>query len=132
MLARLEVPVNLSADVLKRIISLIATASGWQGMVGGQAMDIQAEGKEIDSGLMDYIHSHKTGALITASVASGAILGGGSKAQLDSITIYGEKIGLAFQIADDILDVEATLKKWAKARAAIQKKARTPSLLFTG
>jgi geranylgeranyl diphosphate synthase, type II len=124
ILTRLEVPVNLSADVLKRIISLIATASGWRGMVGGQAMDIQAEGKDIDSGLMDYIHSHKTGALINASVASGAILGGGSHAQLDNITLYGEKIGLAFQIADDILDIEGNAEEMGKGTGGDSKKGK--------
>lgn len=124
MLTRLEVSGNLSADVIKRIINLISTASGWQGMVGGQAMDIQAEGKEIDSGLMDYIHSHKTGALITASVKSGAILGGASQSQLDNLALYGEKTGLAFQIADDILDIEGSPEEMGKGTGGDSKKGK--------
>lgn len=114
MLARLELPGKNSIDILKRIIGLIAGASGWQGMVGGQAMDILSEGKDIDPELMDYIHSHKTGALITASVTSGAILGGCPQKQLDDVTVYGEKIGLAFQIADDILDIEGDALEMGK------------------
>lgn len=124
MLTRLEVSGNLSADVIKRIINLISTASGWQGMVGGQAMDIQAEGKEIDSGLMDYIHSHKTGTLITASVKSGAILGGASQSQLDNLALYGEKTGLAFQIADDILDIEGSPEEMGKGTGGDSKKGK--------
>ena len=124
MLGRLDVHGGLSADVMKRIISIIATASGWQGMVGGQSMDIRSEGKDIDSNLMDYIHSHKTGALITASVVSGAVLGGGSRSQLDNLTLYGEKIGLAFQIADDILDIEGNPEEMGKGTGGDSKKGK--------
>jgi geranylgeranyl diphosphate synthase type II len=124
MLAGLEVPERIADDVLKKIIRLISGASGWQGMVGGQAMDIQSEGEEIDSSIMDYIHSHKTGALITASVASGAILGGASQAQLDAINIYGEKIGLAFQIADDILDIEGNAEEMGKGTGGDSRKGK--------
>lgn len=124
MLTRIEIPGNISVDILKRIFSIIATASGWQGMVGGQAMDIRAEGKDIDSGLMNYIHSHKTGALITASVTSGAILGGCSQDQLDDLTLYGEKIGLAFQIADDILDIEGNAEEMGKGTGGDSKKGK--------
>jgi len=123
MLGRLDVG-DLPAGALKKIISIIATASGWQGMVGGQAMDILSEGKDIDLNLMDYIHSHKTGALITASVISGAVLGNGVQHQLDNLTVYGEKIGLAFQISDDILDIEGDAEEMGKGTGGDSKKGK--------
>ena len=69
-------------------------------------MDILMEGKKVDSSIVEYIHTHKTGALISASVTSGTILGGGTDEEICSINSYGDNIGLAFQIADDILDIE--------------------------
>jgi geranylgeranyl diphosphate synthase, type II len=124
MLAMVEIPERASANVLKRIINLIAGASGWRGMVGGQAVDMQAEGKTIDSPVINYIHNHKTGALIAASVSSGAVLGGGSQTELDSIAIYGEKIGLAFQISDDILDIEGNAEEMGKGVGGDTKKGK--------
>ncbi len=99
---------------LLRVIRLAGSAAGYQGMVGGQVVDIQSEGKPVDKPLVDYIHTHKTGALIHASVTSGAILGQGSEKRVKAISSYGEKIGLAFQIADDILDVEGDSKTMGK------------------
>jgi geranylgeranyl diphosphate synthase type II len=99
---------------LLRVIQLTGSAAGYQGMVGGQVVDIQSEGKPVNEALVGYIHSHKTGALIHASVTSGAILGRGSEHQVKAISSYGGKIGLAFQIADDILDVEGDSKTMGK------------------
>jgi len=99
---------------LLRVIQLVGSAAGYQGMVGGQVVDIQSEGKPVDQSLVEFIHSHKTGALIHASVTSGAILGGGTDEQIKAISSYGEKIGLAFQIADDILDIEGDSKTMGK------------------
>jgi len=99
---------------LLRVIHLVGSAAGYKGMVGGQVVDIQSEGKPVDRALVDFIHSHKTGALIHASVTSGAILGQGTEEQVKAISFYGEKIGLAFQIADDILDVEGDSKTMGK------------------
>jgi geranylgeranyl diphosphate synthase, type II len=99
---------------LLRVIHLVGSAAGYKGMVGGQVVDIQSEGKPVDRALVDFIHSHKTGALIHASVTSGAILGQGTEEQVKAISSYGEKIGLAFQIADDILDVEGDSKTMGK------------------
>jgi len=124
ILARLEPREGLAADVLKIIIRLISDASGWRGMVGGQAVDMQVEGKKIDPCIIDYIHSHKTGALIAASVSSGAIMGGGTGEQLDSIGLYGEKIGLAFQISDDILDIEGDVKEMGKGVGGDSRKGK--------
>jgi geranylgeranyl diphosphate synthase type II len=99
---------------LLRVIQLVGSAAGYQGMVGGQVVDIQSEGKPVDSSLVEFIHSHKTGALIHASVTSGAILSEGTDEQVKAISSYGEKIGLAFQIADDILDIEGDSKTLGK------------------
>jgi geranylgeranyl diphosphate synthase type II len=99
---------------LLKVIRLVGSAAGYQGMVGGQVVDIQSEGKSVDPSLVNFIHSHKTGALIHASVTSGAILGEGTEEQVNAISSYGEKIGLAFQIADDILDVEGDSKAMGK------------------
>jgi geranylgeranyl diphosphate synthase type II len=99
---------------LLRVIQLVGSAAGYQGMVGGQVVDIQSEGKPVDSSLVEFIHSHKTGALIQASVTSGAILGEGTDEQVKAIFSYGEKIGLAFQVADDILDIEGDSRTLGK------------------
>jgi geranylgeranyl diphosphate synthase type II len=84
----------------------IAKAAGGRGMTGGQVIDIESTGKKIGEAELAKLHLYKTGALIKASVMSGARLCGASESDLDSLEKYGEAIGLAFQIADDILDVE--------------------------
>ncbi len=100
---------------LLAVIHEIATCAGSYGMVGGQVIDMESEGKkDIDLATVQYIHTHKTGALIKASVVSGALLGGAVGPQLDGITRYGEAAGLAFQIADDILDIEGTTEEIGK------------------
>lgn len=88
-----------------RVIELIARCAGSQGMVGGQVVDMESEGQEVDFPTLEYIHTHKTGALILASVQAGALLGGGTEAQYAALTRFGGAAGLAFQIADDILDI---------------------------
>ncbi len=99
---------RLDSDSLLSIIKRLSSASGSAGMVGGQAADIQASGKEVNLPEVEYIHIHKTGALIRASVCIGAIAGNASKDALSALTRYGEAIGLAFQIADDVLDIEGS------------------------
>jgi geranylgeranyl diphosphate synthase type II len=111
---------------VQEIISLISAAAGYRGMVGGQAVDIMMEGRDIDPSQLDFIHNHKTGALISASVSSGAIVGGGSRRELREIAIYGDKIGLAFQISDDILNVEGDSGEMGKrAGSDAQKRKNT-------
>jgi geranylgeranyl diphosphate synthase type II len=97
---------DVDKAVLLRAIDLISSAAGYKGMVGGQTVDIAYEGKDPDPAVVEYIHRHKTGALIAAAVTSGAILAGGDGEQERSINRYGQQIGLAFQIADDVLNVE--------------------------
>jgi geranylgeranyl diphosphate synthase type II len=108
----------------QEIISLISAAAGYRGMVGGQAVDIMMEGRDIDPSQLDFIHNHKTGALISASVSSGAIIGGGSRRELGVIAIYGNKIGLAFQISDDILNVEGDSEEMGKSAGSDAQKRK--------
>jgi len=97
---------EVEKKALLRVIDLIASAAGYKGMVGGQVVDITHEGKEPDAPVVEYIHTHKTAALIAASVTAGIILAGGNEGEEKSINRYGQQIGLAFQIADDILNIE--------------------------
>lgn len=100
---------------LLAVIHEIATCAGSYGMVGGQVVDMESEGRQdIDLATVQYIHTHKTGALIKASVVAGALLGGASGQKLAAITRYGEAAGLAFQIADDILDIVGTTEEIGK------------------
>ena len=117
-------------EALLEVICLVAQASGYRGMVGGQVTDIQSEGKTFEPATVEFIHSHKTGALIAASVTSGAILGGATEAQVNAISEYGRGIGLAFQISDDILDVEGDSEKMGKGVGgdARKKKVTYPSV----
>ena len=119
-----ELTKRLSPDVILKVIGIIARAAGHRGMVGGQVVDIQSEGKAVDFPVVEFIHTHKTGALITASVTSGALLGGGNEWQLEAITSYGQNIGLAFQISDDILDIEGDSKTMGKKVGADEKKGK--------
>jgi geranylgeranyl diphosphate synthase type II len=93
------------ADRVLPTLRLVSEASGTWGMVGGQVVDMESQGREVTPETLQYIHAHKTGALLTASVISGAMLAGATEAQLEPLRRYGGHIGLAFQIADDILDV---------------------------
>ncbi len=110
-------------DQLK-IISVIARASGPVGMAGGQYLDVVNEGKEISYDLLRTIHRSKTGMLITASVMAGGIAAGASSNQLDSLKEYGNAIGLAFQIVDDVLNVESTTEQLGKAAGSDAKRGK--------
>jgi geranylgeranyl diphosphate synthase type II len=92
----------------------LARAAGWAGMVGGQMADRLAEDREPDAEMLEFIHPRKTGALIRAAVRCGAIAGGADDAQLEALTRYAEAVGLAFQIADDVLDETATSEQLGK------------------
>lgn len=114
-----------------RILQVVADAASAEGIIAGQVMDMETEGQPFDEAKLVEIHRHKTGALITASVVSGGMAAGADEATLGQIRAYGEAIGLAFQIVDDLLDVEGTPATLGKstgkdARAA---KATFPALL---
>ena len=105
---------SLSAKKRLAIIDIIAKASGSSGMVGGQALDIACENQDISFEDLKTIHSSKTGALITAAVHAGGIGGGADHDQIQSLIEYGNQIGLAFQIVDDLLNVTATTEQLGK------------------
>jgi geranylgeranyl diphosphate synthase type II len=111
VLANVEAP----APAVVRMISELAHAAGSNGgMVGGQVADIEGEGKPPDAALLDSIHRAKTGALLRASLRLGALFAGASAAHYEALSCYGEHIGLAFQIVDDILDVEESSEALGK------------------
>ena len=85
--------------------NIILEASGAEGMIGGQVVDILSEDKKIELDKLNYMHRKKTGALIKASILAGAVVAGAGEEDLDILSSFGEKLGLAFQIKDDILDV---------------------------
>lgn len=104
---------------------VISNAASADGMIGGQVVDIQSEGKGNNLTLeeLNYMHKNKTGALIEASILSGAIMGGAKNSDLEKLSLFGEKLGLAFQIKDDILDVTQTTEILGKtANSDIENK----------
>ena len=105
---------GVSAERLLRVACEMSTAAGANGMVGGQAIDLLSENKKIDRETLEKMHQGKTGALFKAAIRSGAILANASDKQLEQLTIYAEKFGLAFQITDDILDVIGTQEQIGK------------------
>ncbi len=113
-----------SQTVTRRLdaLRMIAEAVGAQGMVGGQAVDIEFQEKELDLPTIEYINTHKSGALIAVSTRIGAYLGGGTSSQVRSIFEYGKTLGLLFQIVDDIIDQEgyATLIGVSEAKRQAQ------------
>lgn len=113
------------------LLAMIAEAAGTdRGMIGGQVADLEAEGKPSDKAMLEYIHRSKTAALIRASIVAGAIAAGAERADVTRLLNFGENIGWAFQVVDDILDVEessAALGKTAGKDQA-QKKATYPAL----
>jgi geranylgeranyl diphosphate synthase type II len=121
---------KIDDSVRIRIIQTIARAAGPLGMVGGQSLDMIYEGQQVGYETLRSIHRSKTGALITASVLSGAMVAGATPDQETALRTYGNNIGLAFQIVDDLLDVEATTEELGKpAGSDIQSdKVTYPSL----
>jgi len=119
------------ADRQVRVIREIATAAGTvDALIGGQIVDIESEGKRVDAATLEYIHRSKTGAILTASVVVGGIIAGGNDNQIAQLRAYGERIGLAFQIADDILDVTSTSEQLGKTPGKDQaaNKATYPAI----
>lgn len=123
---------SIPSNRMLAIIREISTASGVFGMVGGQVVDIQSEDKEIDFPTLEYIHTHKTGALIRASVRVGAIYAKAGKRQLTALTRYGEMVGLAFQIADDILDITGKQEELGKDIGSDLEKGKKTFPSFIG
>ncbi|MBI4379072.1 MAG: polyprenyl synthetase family protein [Nitrospinae bacterium] len=110
-----------SSTLILKSIHEIAKAVGVSGTIGGQVVDIQATGKKLDIPTLEYIHTHKTGEMILSAVRVGAILSGCEDDELHALTCYGENIGLAFQVMDDILDVEGESEIMGKTRGSDEK-----------
>jgi len=117
--------------MLLEVQELLSEAAGYRGMVGGQMLDLMAEGRRITLKELETVHRLKTGALLIAATRAGALAGGGSRPQVAALTAYGERFGLAFQITDDLLDVEGEAAEMGKAPGMDEKrhKATYPALL---
>ena len=126
-------PSSIRADAVARlrVINEIAQAAGSRGMVGGQVVDILQEDREVDLATLLYLHTHKTGSLIRACLRVGGIISSAGSEQMEALTRYGDRIGLAFQIVDDILDLEGSLEALGKRAGSDlrKKKATFPGLL---
>lgn len=121
---------SVRPEAVVEVLRLVARASGTRGMVGGQVVDMESEGRDIAPETLRYIHAHKTGALLTASILVGALLSGADDRQAAALRAYGEAVGVAFQIADDILDVVGDEAKLGKPVGSDEKqdKATYPKL----
>ena len=117
--------------LILRVINEVAYAAGISGMVGGQVVDVESEGRKVDPSTVQYIHTHKTGAMILVSVRVGAKIGGATEKVLAAMTSYGEKIGLTFQIADDLLNIEGDAAALGKSIGSDRSKGKAtyPSVL---
>jgi geranylgeranyl diphosphate synthase type II len=126
-----EVLKCLSGELVLKLIHELSHAVGIAGLVGGQAFDLEAERRDVDIGVVEYIHVRKTGALIRASLRLGAQVAGAQAAELKRISRFGDYLGLAFQIADDILDIlgEAVPGDRAESGRSEWNKATFPSVI---
>lgn len=102
----------------------LALAAGSRGIIGGQLEDIHAEGARRDADMVEYIHAHKTAALLRAAARMGGIAAGAPERELHALSAYGEKLGMAFQIVDDILDETSTLEELGKSAGADHRRRK--------
>lgn len=117
-------------EIFPELVGRLARAAGFEGMVGGQFLDLEAEGGRLDPAGVEAIHQGKTAALVSAACAVGGLIGGASREVVDALASYGTNLGLAFQIVDDVLDVtgdSSRMGKSAGADAALEK-ATYPAL----
>jgi geranylgeranyl diphosphate synthase type II len=121
---------GMDAGRLRDVLADIADAAGHAGMVGGQVADLECEGQDVSADAVDYIHVHKTGTLIRASLCVGARLCGATAAEMEALSVAGANLGLAFQIVDDILDVVSSSAELGKTagKDQAQHKATYPAL----
>ena len=121
-----------SPAIVGDVVAELADAAGTDGMVGGQVVDIESEGKDVTAETLEYIHRHKTAALIRVSLCAGAALAGARPEQLAAVRAAGEVLGLAFQIVDDILDVEGSLAELGKSAGSDERKKKATYPASTG
>jgi geranylgeranyl diphosphate synthase type II len=131
VLAQMDCPADRGVDRKVALIAELSTAAGTVGgMIGGQVCDLEGEGQHPDASLLETIHRAKTGALLRASLRMGGIYGGADPEQLRALSCYGERVGLAFQIVDDVLDVEQSSEALGKTagKDAQQHKITFPAV----
>jgi farnesyl diphosphate synthase/geranylgeranyl diphosphate synthase type II len=123
--------IGLTPAAAGEVVRVLMRASGASGMIGGQLLDLEGEGSELDLAQLERIHRSKTGALIEAAMTIGGVAAGGSPALLQAFASYGAAVGLAFQIADDVLDITATTDQLGKTagKDVAFKKSTYPALL---
>jgi geranylgeranyl diphosphate synthase type II len=109
---------------LPRVLAEMVEGAGTPGMIGGQVVDVLSEGKRVEPETLEYIHTRKTGALIRAALRVGALVAAAPEPVLAALTAYGERLGLAFQIVDDILDVEGSLATLGKTAGSDRRKQK--------
>lgn len=122
-------------DDMKKIakaMKLLAAKPGIGGMLGGQAVDVMSEGKPLDKSLLDFIYKMKTSALIECSMMIGAVLAGAGDEEVRTMEAVGEKVGIAFQIEDDILDVTSSLEVLGKPICSDEKNHKTTYVTLFG
>jgi len=122
---------NVPPEILLAVLREISTAAGAAGMVGGQAIDLRAEGVRIDFATLKLMHRGKTGALFRAAIRSGALLAQADDEKLEALTRYAENFGLAFQITDDILDVVGDEKILGKPIGSDEKNSKSTYVSLT-
>jgi len=122
---------RIPAEKILQAVRIMTRASGYRGMIGGQVIDMECEGREVDIATVEYMHIHKTGAILSACLELGALIAGGSQTDIAALTKYGQHFGLAFQITDDLLDVEGEADLMGKRPGSdIAKDKKTyPALL---
>ncbi len=125
-------PESVDRNTLLQVLEEFLKAAGPMGIVGGQVVDIQSENREISAEKFNYILTYKTGELFKFAMRAGAMLSGASKEKLDILTSYGEKIGYAFQIADDILDAGGTLQELGKTPGKDSESGKNTYVSFYG
>jgi geranylgeranyl diphosphate synthase, type II len=127
VLAQIACPAEARVDIIREIAHDTGTI---EGMIGGQVVDLEAEHQTPDLATLEYIHRSKTAALITASVVSGGMYAGAAAEDIGRLRIYGQSIGLAFQIVDDVLDVTQTSEQLGKTagKDTAAEKATYPAL----
>ncbi len=123
---------DAESATLGRMATELLEASGIRGMVGGQWLDLEAEGRQVDRAALLAIHAAKTGALIRASCLLGGIAAGGAAAELEALSAFGERVGLAFQIADDVLDATSTSDQLGKTAGRDAALAKSTSVTILG
>ena len=126
------IPSGVSLENKTKAVHRIAKASGRSGMIGGQVVDLESEGKMITKEVLEYMHRCKTGALIKAPVLAAAALCNANHEDLQALDFYAEKLGLAFQIKDDILDVEGDLTSMGKMNGSDMAKGKSTFVSIYG